>query len=398
MRKLTDAFIDKLKEDDLIRNQPHYCANCGSCTNLNPIEHRCQLDSRYESVRANPNGLNWMMIDILDKKMPFSPGVVDFVYRCTTCGQCHENCCCELDTRELIHRIRKQLVEEGVVPDVIMDVLKSASKKGNVWGESKNNRKKWAEGLDIKKADEAGDFEYLLFVGDSYSFVDRNKETSRKFVEILNTADVSFAYLGNLERSSGNEIKALGEQGLFEALAEENISNFKKFGVKKIIAMSPHAFHIIKNEYGQLDPDLDIEVLHYTQVLSALIKDGKLKLNKSIDKKVTYQDSCYLGKHNGIYDDPREVIGAVPGVEFTEFNFVRHKGVCCGGGGGGVWVERSDGVKPEAFRFEEALEMKVDYIITACPLCTQQLDAIKADYSDNKIEVKELIDFVHDAI
>ena len=106
MKKLKETFIDTLKEDDLIRNQSKYCVNCGSCNNLNPIEHRCQLDSRYESSRANPEGFNWMMLEILDKNIPFSSGVVDFVYRCTTCGQCHENCCCSLDTRELIHRIK----------------------------------------------------------------------------------------------------------------------------------------------------------------------------------------------------------------------------------------------------------------------------------------------------
>jgi len=394
--RLGKDFYDKIKENELYR-MAYDCLHCGSCASIWPLEHRCSLSAMYQSNEANAQGLNRIMQEILEDKLMFSEGLVDFIFRCTTCDLCRVNCPGHLRPRDYIESLRKDLVEEGEVPKIVMEVFESALKYGNVWGKPKDQRSKWAEGLKIKTVSEAEDFEYLLFVGDSSSYVDRNQETAKKFVNILNKAGVKFAYLGNEERSSGNEILRMGEEGLFESLAEENIANFKKYGVKKIIALSPHSFHALKNEYPKLDPDLNIEVLHYTQCLNALIKQGKIKLKKKVNKKVTYQDPCYLAKHNSIYEEPREILHAIPGLELIEMEFIKEKGVCCGGGGGGVWIERGDGTKVEDFRFNEAIDLNVDAIATACPFCTQMLEAAKEEYGDSNIEIKDIIELVYEA-
>jgi len=390
-------FIGKIK-NNTVYEQAVRCRCCGSCVSLWPRGHRCSLSTRYKGVQANCRGLNAVIKEILENKLSFSPSLVDFVFRCTTCNVCVENCPFGIEPRVYIESLRKDLVEEGAVPKTVMEVFASAAKHGNVWGKPRNQRSKWAEGLEVKSVSEAKDFEYLLFVGDSSSYVERNQETAKRFVDVLNKAGVTFAFLGNEERASGNELLRMGEEGLFETLAEENIDNFKKYGVKKIVTLSPHGFHALKNEYPKLDPNLKIEVTHYTQLLSSLLKEEKMKFTKEVKKKVTYQDPCYLGRHNSVYEEPREILRAIPGLELIEMDYAKEKGVCCGGGGGGVWMERGEGVKVDELRFSAVVDLHVDVLATACPLCTQHFEAAREDYDIKNIEVKEIIELVHEAI
>jgi len=334
---------------------------------------------------------------VLEDKLSFSPGLVDLVFSCTTCNQCVVNCPAGIDPRVYIEDLRKALVEEGAIPKTMKEVFANASKHGNVWGKPRNERSKWADGLKIKSFSQAKGLDILLFVGCEGSYVERNQETAKKLVGVLNKAEVKFGFLGNEERCSGNEVLRMGEEGLFESLAGENINKFREYGVEKIITLSPHSFHVLKNEYPKLDPDLKVEVMHYTQFLCGLIKEGKLKLTKKVDKKVTYQDPCYLGKHNAIYEEPREILRAIPGLELIEMDYVKDKSVCCGGGGGGVWMERGKGVNVEEIRFKQAVDVGVDVLATACPFCTQQLEAANED-SDRHLEVKDIIELVYEAI
>ncbi len=395
--KIGKDFNEKIKKNELY-HRAYECVHCGACASLWPKEQRCSLSTRYKGSEANPQGLNSILIDIIEGKLSVSPGLVDFIFSCTTCDQCVHNCAASLDPRVYIESLRKELVLEGVVPKTLMKVLENASKFGNVWGYSIKKRAKWAEGLEIKNVAEAKDFDFLLFVGDSSSYVERNQETAKIFVNLLNKAGVKFAFLGNEERSSGNEILRMGEDGLFEMLAKENINNFKKYNIQKIVTLSPHSFHALKNEYPKLDPDLNIEVMHYTQLLSNLLKEGKLKFTKKLDKKVTYHDSCYLGRHNSIYEEPREILRAIPGLELIEMDFVKEYGVCCGGGGGGVWIERGDGVKVEEIRFAQASALNVDFLATACPFCTQQFEAVIEGIEKKPLEVKDIIELVQEAM
>jgi Fe-S oxidoreductase len=338
------------------------------------------------------------MQKIMNDKLSFSEGVADLVYRCVSCNTCMENCNENIEARVYIEALRKELVEHGEVPKTVKEVFKSEVQNGNVWGKPKNQRINWAEGLDIKLASETKSFEYLLFVGDSSAYVPRNQTTARLFVEILNKIGISFAILGNEERSSGNEVLRMGEEALFEVLAEENISNFKKYNVKKIVTLSPHGFHALKNEYPKLDPDLRIEVLHYTQLLYDLIKEGKLKFIKTVNKKVTYHDPCYIGRHNAIYDEPRKILNAIPGLELIEMDYMKNTAVCCGGGGGGIWIERGDGVMVDELRFSQAVRTKAEVLATACPLCAQQFEAVNENSKDKPLVVKDIIELVYEAL
>jgi Fe-S oxidoreductase len=395
--KIKKNFNEKIKKNEAY-HKAFECVHCGACASIWPKVQRCALSTRYKGSEANAQGLNSILMDIIEDKVSVSPELVDFIFRCTTCDQCVYNCAASLDPRVYIEALRKDLVLEGAVPKTIMQVFKDAAMHGNVWGQPDNQRSKWAEGLNIKAASESGDFEYLLFIGDSSSYVERNRETAKKFVDVLNRAGVTFAFLGNDEKSSGNEILRMGENGLFEMLAKENINRFKKYNIKKVVTLSPHSFHALKNEYPKLDPDLNIEVMHYTQLLTRLIKDGTLNFTKKVDKKVTYHDSCYLGRHNVIYEEPREILRAVPGLDLIEMDFVKEYGICCGGGGGGIWMERSDGVKVEGIRFKQALDMGVDVLATACPLCTQQFEAAREEAGNVQLEVKEIIELVQEAM
>jgi len=396
--KIGKAFYDNIKKNEVYR-QVYECVDCGGCSSIWPLEHRCSLSTGYKGAEACPRGLNWIMQAVQEDNLTFSDGLVDLLFRCTTCNQCIINCPKEIETRVYIEALRRDLVEEGAVPKNIMATFESASLNGNVWGKPRNRRSKWADGLNISLASEANEFDFLVFVGDSSSYVERNQETAKKFIAILNQADVSYAYLGNEERSSGNEVLRMGEQGLFQILAEENIAAFNKYGVEKIVALSPHSFHALKNEYPKLDPDFRVEVVHYTQFLHNLIKEGKLSLTRKIEKKVTYQDSCYLAKHNSIYEEPREILCAIPGLKLVEMDFVKEKGVCCGGGGGGVWMERGKGVKVEEIRLGHAMDAGAEIVATACPFCTQMLESVREE-ADNKdrIEVKDIIELVYEAL
>lgn len=390
-------FNEKVRNNELY-HRAFECVHCGGCASIWPQEQRCSLATRYKGSEANPQGLNSILMDIIENKLTVSPGLVDFVFRCTTCDQCVHNCAASLDPRVYVEALRKDFLLEGAVPKNLGQVLGYASMYGNVWGKSKEKRARWAEGLEIKTVSEAKDFEFLLFVGDSSSYVDRNQETAKKFVDVLNRAGVKFAFLGNEERSSGNEVLRMGEEGLFEMLATENIDNFKKYRVQKVVTLSPHSFHALKNEYPKLDPDLNIEVMHYTQFLCSLLKEGRLNFTKKLDTRVTYHDSCYLGRHNSVYEEPRELLRAIPGLELVEMDFVKEYGICCGGGGGGVWMERGDGVRVEELRFAQASALHVDILATACPFCTQMFGAVLEDMKEKPFEVKDIIEMMHEAM
>jgi Fe-S oxidoreductase len=350
----------------------------------------------HRGVEAHARSINYIMQDILDDKLFFSSGLVDFLFRCTTCNYCQNLCQC-LEPRTIIESLRMDLVEEGAIPETIKKVLEDVSRYGNVWGKLGEDRSRWADGLEIKHVSEVREFEFLLFVGCSSSYVERNQETAKEFVDVLNEARAKFCFLGNEERCSGYEVLRMGEEGLFESLAKENIDKFRKYGIKKIVTLSPHSFHALKNEYPKLDPDLKIEVMHYTQFLWSLIKQGKLKLKKNLDLKATYHDPCYLGRHNSVYEEPRDILRSIPGLELKEMAFTRERSVCCGGGGGGLWIERGKGVIMEQVRLRQALDLGVDVIATSCPFCTQQLEAAKEDLGE-AIEVKDIVELVREAI
>ena len=215
-------------------------------------------------------------------------------------------------------------------------------------------------------------------------------------MKIFTRAGVDFAILGNEETCCGNEIRRMGEEGLFEMLKEHNLGSFTRYGVRQIVTTSPHCYHAIKNEYQ----DSNLEVRHYTQLLAELIEKEKLTFSKEVKKRVAYQDPCFLGKQNLVFDEPRFVLQSIPGVTLVEFERSRERSLCCEGGGGRQWVDVSDSQERLAdIRIEEALELGVEVLATACPFCLLNLeDAVKTLGVEERLQVKDIAELVLEAI
>jgi len=243
---------------------------------------------------------------------------------------------------DLIVGMRSFLIEEGDVPDTLAEALESMNRYGNPWGKPKSKRTEWIKGLpegmkvkDLSKGERASS---LYFVGCTPSFDTRVQKVTQALVLILLQAGVNFGILGNDEPCCGGEIRRMGESGLFAEMVEKNMARFDKLQVERIFTSCPHGFNVLKNEY----PDHRFEVFHATQVLATLLQEGKLSFKNEIRKIVTYHDPCFIGKQNGIFDEPRSLLKAIPGLTFREFDRSRERSLCCEGGGGRMWVEASD--------------------------------------------------------
>jgi Fe-S oxidoreductase len=284
------------------------------------------------------------------------------------------------------------MVEQGKIPLRVKRFLESVYNYGNPLKLPQTERAQWANGTKLY-AD--GD-EYLLYIGCLASYDESARTMARSVVAALKKAGVAFGILGNNEGCCGNEVYAMGEEALFHELARKNLDAFRERGVRKVITLSPHAFNIMKNQYQKLG--YGFEVYHYSQVLSDLIKQGKLK-SGSLNKKVTYHDPCYLGRHNKIYDEPRQVLTGIKGLKLVEMERNRRDAFCCGGGSGNFITDYLAGGEdsPARVRIREAVSTGADVLAVACPGCLVMLkEAIKADSLDDKIVVKDIATLVID--
>jgi Fe-S oxidoreductase len=289
--------------------------------------------------------------------------------------------------------LRGLFIEQGKVPRTLADVLEGVFKYGNPWGLSRNKRSDWAKNLKVKYASEGEKTESLYFVGCAPSYDSRAQKVAIAIVKNLNALGIDFSILGNKETCCGNEIYSLGEEGLFEDLAENNLDLFNQYGIQKIITTSPHCFHAFRNRYRK-----KLQVKHYTQYFADLIDSGRLKFSGKIEKVVTYQDPCFLGKHNDIYDEPRKIIESIPSVKFVELSKSRKRSVCCGGGGGGMWHD-IPGERLAENRIKEALDVGAEILLVACPFCLLTFeDAIKTTGNEGKIQVKDIMELAAEAL
>ncbi len=310
---------------------------------------------------------------------------------CATCGSCVEHCPRGIEIIDLVKSIRSQNVAAQKLPKMFLPPVKSLKKNGNPWNGRPQDRLSWAG--DVGMPLFSRDLEYYLFTCCTIAYDTsalKACEIARKALpKLLTRAGVSFGSLGDKESCCGDPAATLGEKGLFSDLERKNTDLFINAGVKKILTVSPHCMNMFKNHYEGLKKTVDIE--HYTETLDRLIKKGILKPVNSINLKVTYHDPCYLGRHNGIYDAPRQVLKSIPGLKLVEMENNRERSLCCGGGGGGPWKEYPTEKRFGIHRVGQALDIGADVIATACPYCIRMLnEAIVELNIGNKIKVQDI--------
>jgi len=358
------------------------CMQCGKCSAGCPESGRTDLNIRRIICELTASSL-------CELKQ------TDPLWDCTSCSNCSLRCPRGLEPHELIIGLRGLLIEEGEIPSTARDALEGVFKHGNPWGRIRQKREEWTEGLDVKKFSDTAKDAALYYVCCAV-YDPRVQNVVRSISAVLSAGSVDFGILGVEESCCGSEMRRMGEAGLFEMIAEDNVKLFRDNGVKRIVTTSPHCYDVIKNQYKTED----IIVQHYAQCIEELLNKGDLKLAKNLGKTVVYHDPCYLGKQNNVYDEPREILKAIPGINYVDFDRCREKSLCCGGGGGRMWFEGSASDERLAqTRIKEAAEMDVDIIATACPFCLLTLeDAVKTTGFEEKILIRDVSELIAEAL
>lgn len=328
------------------------------------------------------------------------------LWACTTCRNCEDQCPVMNEHVDKIIDMRRYLVlTEGKMNPDAQRAMTNIERQGNPWGINRKERENWRDSREdidaptvkeMKKRDE--EFEYLFFVGSMGSYDKRSQKIAASFAKLMNEADVKFAILGNKEKNSGDTPRRIGNEFLFQELATANIAEFQKNDVKKIVTIDPHAYNIFKNEYGEFGLE-DVEVYHHTELLMDLVKDGRLKPSHELNETITYHDSCYLGRYNGVYDPPREILRAIPGLKVVEMDRNREDGMCCGAGGGMMWMEEEAGQRVNVSRTEQALAVDPTMIGSACPYCLTMLsDGTKDKEVEESVETLDIVEILERSV
>lgn len=379
------------------------CVECGRCTSVCPANSTGKaLDPRLmihhlktatKDAIANPEP---------EKQKPLIGEIVskEELWDCTTCGACMEACPLHIEHIPAIIDMRRYLtMTEGDMPAELQSSLENLETQSNPWGISNNTRGDWAKGLSVTTMAENSDVEYLFWVGCAGSFDERYKKVSKSIAKIMNQANVKFSILGSEEQCNGDTARRAGNEYLADMQIKENIETFKRYQVKKVVTGCPHCFNTIKNEYP--DFGMNLEVIHHSELISNLIKDGKVKATEEVaaTAKTTYHDSCYLGRHNGVYASPRETLESLPNTELTEMPRNKENGFCCGAGGARMWMEETSGSRINVNRAEEAIKTGSKTIATACPFCmTMMTDGVTSCGKETEVEVKDIAEIVADRI
>ncbi|MFG1778774.1 (Fe-S)-binding protein [Micromonospora sp. NPDC049051] len=327
-------------------------------------------------------------------------GVIDpdVLWSCTTCGACVEQCPVDIEHVDHIVDMRRyQVLIESSFPSEAGVMLRNLENRGNPWGAPQNTREDWTKGLDfeVPRVGEVDDFEYLFWVGCAGAFEDRAKKTTRAVATLLNEAGVKFAILGEGETCSGDPARRIGNEFIFQMLAQQNVETLneafegREKGKRKIVATCPHCFNTLGNEYGQLGGEF--EVVHHTQLLAHLVATGKLTPVQPVDGGVTYHDPCYLGRHNRVFAPPREVLGSAISGELTEMPRNSERSFCCGAGGARMWMEEKIGKRINVDRVEEAMSTGAKTVAVGCPFCSTMLnDGVNGKEAGEQVEVVDV--------
>jgi Fe-S oxidoreductase len=360
-----------------------FCYQCGKCDTVCPW-NRVRKFSMRKLIREATFGLSE-----IEKEE---------IWRCTTCGKCPQRCPRDVKQIDDMIALRRMASGYGVFPAAVKPyrtVSSGLTAQGNPFNEDRKTRADWAEGLSVKPFAEGMDVLYWPCCYASYD--PRLKKVAQATAKILNKAGVDFGILGSKENCCGESIRKTGNEDLFKRLARENIKTFIENGVKKILVSSPHCYQTFKNEYPEFK--VNFEVVHTSQYLFELVSEGKLKIEKEYGKKVTYHDPCYLGRHNGIYDEPREVLKKIPGLELNEMPESRVDSLCCGMGGGRVWAETEKHERFSNLRVEQAIELGAEELVTSCPYCITALEdsRLVMNHADD-IQVKDITEILQEVM
>jgi Fe-S oxidoreductase len=355
------------------------CYQCGLCTATCPWN----LVREFLVRKIIHTGQIGLLLEVGDEEN----------WLCATCGACVARCPRGVEIIDIWRAIRRVAIENNAAPKALRTVLSGIKAQGNPWNDTRDNRERWAVDLGIDSALAAEHFELVYFPCCTPIYDQKVRRIATSTVSLLKKAGVEFALLGAAESCCGESVRKLGSEDLFQGLARGNIKAFEKRGVKKILVSSPHCYHTFVYEYPELGGTF--EVLHSSQFFLQLIEEGRLKINKPYPKKVVYHDPCYLGRHNGIYDEPRKILSSIPELELLELPDNREDAICCGGGGGRIWMETKKEERLSNLRVDQALKMNTEVLALACPYCMLNFDdSVLAMGKGDVLEVRDLTEIL----
>ncbi len=378
------------------------CTECGRCTSrcpanmsgkqldpkmliLNLQEHLWESGPKLTGQPGNPSAKHGMVGGVITDNV---------LWACTMCRWCVDACPVFIEHVPKIVDMRRWLVlTESRFPAELQPAFRNLENNGNPWQMSWQTRIDWAKDLGVRVMSDVSEAEYLYWVGCYGSFDERNKKVARAFVKLLQAAGVDFAILGNEEKCTGEPARRLGHEYLYQTLAQGNIETLKRYRFQTIVTACPHCFNTIRNEY----PDFDghFRVIHHSQLLDELVRAGRLSVAPEGSERITYHDACNLGRYNGVYEEPRQVLASATRGELVEMRLSRSTGFCCGGGGGRVWMEETEGRRVNQLRVEQAMEVNPDILASACPFClTMFEDGVKAKEVGDRIKTRDIAEIL----
>ena len=397
--------VDRYSWKDLLDS--FSCTECGRCQNVCPAS----ITGKPLNPRAVVHDIK---VNLLENGTALKKGGVpqapligeggegsvseESIWGCTTCGACMEACPVFIEQMPKIIQLRRHLVEsEAKFPEELLNLFENMEGRSNPWGIAPSERAKWCSQMDIQPFDK-DKTEYLFYVGCAGSFDSRNKHVSVAMAQLLDKAGISWGILGKEEKCCGDSVRRLGNEYVFDKMARENVATFIEHGVKKVITQCPHCFSTLKNDYRQYG--LELEVIHHSELLRNLVRDGKLVPDRTTGEMGTtvFHDSCYLGRHNDVYDAPRAVVQAATGQAPAEMERNRNNGFCCGAGGGRMWMEEHVGERINLTRVNEALLQKPDTICVACPYCMTMFEDGLKDVKADTVKVRDVAEVMAEAL
>ncbi len=412
IEKFGASDVDDLTWKQLLDG--YTCTECGRCVvscpanitgkKLSPkkimtdIRHRTVEKGKLISKTNKAKVISEVEKNSLENGLLHNYLTFEELFACTTCMACMQECPVNNEHIPAIVELRRSLVlMESNFPPEVQVVFKNLETNFNPWAFSATTRADWAEGMNIPQMSQTKNIEILFWVGCAGAFDARYTKVTQAFAKLMQKAGINFAILGIEEKCTGDSARRIGNEYLAQVLMKENITTLNRYNVKKIVTTCPHCFNTLKNEYPQFGGYY--EVIHHTDFLIDIIKQGRLKVTKKEAAKVTFHDSCYLGRYNNIYNQPREILGAIPGIDLVDMKRSKSKGFCCGAGGGRMWMEEKEGKRVNVERTEEALKLNPDIISTACPFCMTMLeDGVKDKEATESVKVKDLAEILLDAV